>query len=46
MKPLGHLFKLLPIDVVFGVLYVLDICIEAGTRDLTLRIASSDIGDA
>ena len=46
MKPLGHIFKLFPIDVSLGVLYVLDICIEAGTRDLTFRIASSDIGDA
>ena len=46
MEPFGHLFKLLPIEVFFGVLYVLDICIEAGTRDLTFRIASSDIGGA
>ena len=46
MKLLGHMFKLLPIEVFFGVLCVLDIGIEAGTRDLALSIASSDIGDA
>ena len=37
MKPLGHMFKLLPIDVFFGVLHILDICIEARTRDLAFR---------
>ena len=46
MEPVGHLFKLLPIDVFFVVLYILDICIEASAGDLAFRIMNRDIGNA